>query len=227
MLDRIQKLGLTELDIQELSKFQSRDGFKLLKDKEFNQIDKFFRQFPVYSNLIPLLTDGNSNYWCVYIDNEMHGMICYCSHEEVSLEPRFRNTTSLLTAINKNTAAYDFHELPLNAFDFPSFEDTDSTYKYKDLVEKLKHNLAIEKDEDIRQQLAFSIIVLSSVEDIEANIYPLLADENMYIQERAIQILGFHKYKPAKEKLIALKKTAMPNGQTAIGIALKNMTQSN
>lgn len=46
----------------------------------------------------------------------------------------------------------------------------------------------------------------------------------MYVQERAIALVGFHKYRPAVAKLPALATQAQPNGQQAMKIALQKIT---
>jgi len=153
----------------------------------------------------------------------MKGMICYLSHDEPNLEPKFKDISNFLKAIDENPEAFDFYDLDETSFDFPSSKNPIEFNERKQIIEELKTDFNSENDEDVRQQIAFSIIALSLTDEIQDNIYPFLDDEDMYIQERAIQILGFHKYKPAKQKLIELQSSAMPNGQTAIGIALKKL----
>lgn len=202
MIEKLNKFDLNTSEIEKLTAYQSRDGFVLLYDAEFDEIENYFSHFPIYKNLVALLTDENSNYWCINVSGPMKGMICYLSHDEPNLEPKFKNISSFLKVIDENPAEFN---------------------ERKQIIEELKTNFHSENDEDVRLQIAYSIIALTSVEEIENSIYPFLDDEDMYIQERAIQILGFHKYKPAKEKLIEMKTSAMPNGQTAIGIALKKL----
>jgi len=62
-----------------------------------------------------------------------------------------------------------------------------------------------------------------ATEEIVSYIYLFLDDEDMYVQERAIQLLGQHRHAPARDRLVALVKTAMPNGQEAAKAALKAM----
>lgn len=223
MIEKLNKFDLNTSEIEKLKAFQSRDGFVLLDDAEFGEMENYFSQFPIYKNLVALLTDENSNYWCINVSGPMKGMICYLSHDEPNLEPKFKDISSFLKVIDENPEAYDFYDLEETSFDFPNSKNPPEFIERKQIIEELKTNFHSENDEDVRLQIAYSIIVLTSVEEIEDSIYPFLDDEDMYIQERAIQILGFHKYKPAKEKLIEMKNSVMPNGQTAIGIALKKL----
>ena len=223
MIEKLNKFDLNTSEIEKLTAYQSRDGFVLLYDAEFDEIENYFSHFPIYKNLVALLTDENSNYWCINVSGPMKGMICYLSHDEPNLEPKFKNISSFLKVIDENPEAYDFYDLEETSFDFPSSKNPPEFNERKQIIEELKTNFHSENDEDVRLQIAYSIIALTSVEEIENSIYPFLDDEDMYIQERVIQILGFHKYKPAKEKLIEMKTSAMPNGQTSIGIALKKL----
>lgn len=226
MIEKLNKFNLRTSEIEKLKNFNSRDGFVLLDKKEFDEMENYFSQFSIYKNLVAILTDENSNYWCLNIKGPMKEMICYLSHDEPNLEPKFKNISSFINAINKNPNAYDFDDLEETLFDFPNSKNPTEFNERKQIIEELKTNFKSESDEGVKQQIAFSIIAMSLTDEIEENIYPFLDDEDMYIQERAIQIIGFHKYKPAKEKLIELKTSAMTNGQTAIGIALKKMNEN-
>ncbi|MCF6142396.1 HEAT repeat domain-containing protein [Flavobacterium sp. K77] len=226
MIEKLNKFDLKISETLKLKTFESRDGFVLLENAEFEEIESYFTNFPIYRNLVAILTDENSNYWCINVNGPLKGMICYLSHDEPNLEPKFKNISSFLKAIDENPEAYDFNDLEETSFDFPNSKNETEFSERKEIIEKLFSEFNSENDEDIRQQIAFSIIALTSKEEIEDNIYPFLDNEDMYVQERAIQILGFHKYKPAKEKLIELKKTAMYNGQTAVGIALKKINEN-
>jgi hypothetical protein len=226
MIEKLNKFDLKNSETEKLKTFESRDGFVLLDNADFEEMENYFTEFPIYRNLVAILTDENSNYWCIYVNGPLKGMICYLSHDEPNLEPKFKNISSFLKAIDENPEAYDFNDLEETSFDFPNSKKETEFSERKEIIEKLFSEFNSENDEDVRQQIAFSIIALTSTEEIEDNIYPFLDDEDMYVQERAIQILGFHKYKPAKEKLIELKKNAMYNGQTAVGIALKKMNEN-
>ncbi|SHG99678.1 hypothetical protein [Chryseobacterium vrystaatense] len=226
MIEKLNKFDIKKSEAERLKVFQSREGFMLLNDSEFDEMEDYFSQFSMYKNITALLTDDNSNYWCLYVSGPMKGMICYLSHDEPNLEPKFKDISSFVRAIEENPEAYDFNDLDEAFFDFPSVEIPAEFTERKQIIKQLKAEFTSENDDDLKQQIAFSIIALSSATEIEDNIYPFLDNEDMYVQERAIQILGFHQYHPAKEKLISLRATAMPNGISAIGIALKKITEN-
>ena len=153
-------------------------------------------------------------------------MICYLNHGELSLEPKFKGISELLETIEKNPESYDFDELNIEVFDFPTKNDSIDLINRKEIVTELLTELELIEQEDRKQQIAFSIMNLTSESEIESIIYPFLDNQDMYIQERAIELLGIYKYKAARNKLIELTKTAMPNGKSAAGKALKELNKT-
>lgn len=204
---------------EQLDIFISRDGFNTIAESEYSNIMDYFSGFPVYEHLVPILTDNQSNYWCLYIGGILENKVCHLDHEEASLQPLFRNVASLLAVIEDNPDYFDFYDIPLSSFDYPPLKSDAEDLL---MIEQLRKKLETETDDDIRQQLAFSVMALTSLEDIES-IYPFLRDDDMYIQERAIHLLGQWKYKPAKALLLDLKESAKHNGQLAAQIALKKL----
>lgn len=209
--------------IDSLRIYTSRDGFYLIDNSEYHNMMSYFSQFEVYNNLAPFLTDNENNYWCVYTSGVLKNKVCYLSHEEIYLQPVFKNIVSLLDLLNNNPSFYDYHDIPVSKFDYPS---NTSNNEDKNIVKTLLNAFSSEVDETVRQQLAFCIMNLTSLSDIET-IYPFLYDEDMYIQEFAIKLLGYWKYSPAQQILQELQTSALPNGQTAAKAALKNIKQAN
>ena len=87
--------------LKKLENYESRDGFNLIEKSEFQDMLEYFEQYEVYNNLIPILTDNNSNYWCLYFDGTLKGMVCYLNHGELSLEPKFKGVSELIETIEK------------------------------------------------------------------------------------------------------------------------------
>ncbi|MBF7090995.1 hypothetical protein IUY40_05535 [Flavobacterium sp. ALJ2] len=227
MIEKFKEFNISEDEIEKLKNFRSRDGFAIIDGNEFNKMQNYFEQFVVYKNIVPILTDNSSNYWCLYVDGALKGMVCYLSHDELNLEPKFRNISNLIDVIDNNPDVFDFDGFGENVFEFPTTKKIVQFSERSEIIVQLLAELKIEKDEDCMQQLAFSIMALSSNNEIEATIYPFVDDEDMYVQERAIELLGFHKYKPARERLIELKTRAMPNGKYAAKLALAKINSNN
>ncbi len=225
---RYTNFGVKKEDINKLEHFKSRDGFCLLEESDFDEMLEYFEQYEVYKNLIPIMTDNNSNYWCLYVSGILKGMVCYLSHDGPSLEPKFKDIPKFINAINKNPDAYDFDELDITTFDYPTKENEIDLDNRQEIISGLFTELEPipEDKEDIRQQLAFSLMALVKSEEIESYVYTFLEDKDMYIQEKAIETIGFHKYTPARDKLIELTKTAMVNGKSAAGKALKELKKN-
>ena len=220
------KFDIKTEDLKKLENYESRVGFNIIEKSEFQDMLEYFEQYEVYNNLIPILTDNNSNYWCLYYAGILKGMICYLNHGELSLEPKFKGISELLETIEKNPESYDFDELNIEVFDFPTKNDSIDLINRKEIVTELLTELELIEQEDRKQQIAFSIMNLTSESEIESIIYPFLDNQDMYIQERAIELLGIYKYKAARNKLIELTKTAMPNGKSAAGKALKELNKT-
>ncbi|BCC09470.1 hypothetical protein BCM0060_p2136 (plasmid) [Bacillus cereus] len=79
-----------------------------------------------------------------------------------------------------------------------------------------------ELDEEKRTQYLFSIMALTPYTQLH-EIIPLLEDSDMWVQERAAEILGFHRYAPAREKLNWVKEHGQHNEKMAAELALKRI----
>ncbi|MDA1874722.1 MULTISPECIES: hypothetical protein [Bacillus] len=114
--------------------------------------------------------------------------------------------------------------LQLEVKDYPcSKENTDELQLQQDVqaIEELKNLLKKpELTEEKRAQYLFSIITLTPYAQLH-EILPLLDESDMWIQERAAEILGFHRYVPASEKLNWVKEHGQHNGKMAAELALK------
>ncbi|MFD0715002.1 hypothetical protein [Paenibacillus sp. GCM10027626] len=80
-------------------------------------------------------------------------------------------------------------------------------------------------NDEIRCQYIFSIMALTPKTHLDS-IVDYLNDEDMYVQERACEIIGFHRYIPAREKLIEVSTTGMHNGKFAAKRALARMKEN-
>lgn len=73
--------------------------------------------------------------------------------------------------------------------------------------------------DDTRCQYMVSIMALTPKGYLDS-LFNYLDDEDMFVQERACEIFGFHGYMPAREKLIEVSKNGMHNGKLAVKRAL-------
>ena len=180
--------GIDKEIINQLESYKSRDGFVKLNQSEFEETIDYFNGFKVYKNLIPILTDENSNYWCLHYQGPMKGFISYLSHDELDLSPKFSSTSTFIKVIEDNPDAYDFDELDISLFEFPS----KTTQINNNIIDQLLELIKSENEADVYRQLVFSVMSLTSKNNIDKNIKPFLQNEDDYITEKANEVLKFY-----------------------------------
>ena len=206
VFDELKKAEINNKDIEQLEKFygeerfiRGRDGFIAVEDEDFEGMQDFFNDYTLFNDLRVILTDENSNYWCVFVAGARKGMVCHLDHEfQDQQQPRFKSISRLLEVIEQHEEAYDFYELkelPENVFDFPSrtLEDFEGR---KEIIEQLYQeidNLYTEDEsyDQSRSSRIYSIIVLSIASEVETHIKPFLTDEDDYVREFAETAMKF------------------------------------
>ena len=198
VFDELRKAGIDSKDIEQLEKFygeerfiRGRDGFIAVEDKDFEEMQDFFNDYTLFNDLKVILTDENSNYWCVFVEGARKGMVCHLDHEfQDQQQPRFKSISRLLEVIEQHKEAYDFYELKElseNVFDFPS-KTLEDFQRRKQIIEQLYQeidNLDTEDEsyDQSRSSRIYSIIVLSIASEVDAHIKPFLDDEDDYVKE--------------------------------------------
>lgn len=195
---------------------------RLLSFEEATEMYLYINKDDNISEVFPLWTDDNSNYIGVYMFGALTGKVCFIDHEETDLSPVYPNVETLIKILLESPEI-DWCELPRY---YPrSKEQTDEPQLKQDLqtIEELKILLNNPKlDEEKRTQYLFSIMALTPYTQLE-EIIPFLEDSDMWVQERAAEILGFHKYVPAREKLKWVTEHGQHNGKMAAELALKRI----
>lgn len=206
VFDELRKTDIDSKDIEQLEKFygeerfiRGRDGFIAVEDNDFEGMQDFFNDYTLFNDLKVILTDENSNYWCVFVGGARKGMVCHLDHEfQDQQQPRFKNICRLLEVIEQHKEAYDFDELielPENVFDFPS-KTLEDFQGRKQIIEQLYEeidNLDTEDEsyDQSRSSRIYSIIVLSIASEVETHIKPFLDDEDDYVREFAETAMKF------------------------------------
>ena len=206
VFDELRKTGIDSKDIEELEKLygeerfiRGRDGFIAVEDKDFEEMQDFFNDYTLFNDLKVILTDENSNYWCVFVGGARKGMVCHLDHEEQDQQqPHFKSISRLLEVIEQHKEAYDFYELKElseNVFDFPS-KTLENFQGRKQIIELLYQeidNLDTEDEsyDQSRSSRIYSIIVLSIASEVETHIKPFLDDEDDYVKEFAETAMKF------------------------------------
>jgi len=143
--------GLSASAIDQLAASEFQNELSVLDEAEFRQMQAYFRDFPVYQFLVPLLTDANSNYWCLYVGGPLKNMLCYVSHEEVGLAPRFRNLASFLAAARAPAARDELGAIPAALFDFPSRQVSPAYAQDQETSRELYTAFEAETEDDERR----------------------------------------------------------------------------
>ena len=206
VFDELRKADIDSKDIEQLEKFygeerfiRGRDGFIAVEDKNFEGMQDFFNDYTLFNDLKVILTDKNSNYWCVFVGGTRKGMVCHLDHEfQDQQQPRFKSISRLLEVIEQHKEAYDFDELielPENVFDFPS-KTLEDFQGRKQIIEQLYQeidNLDTEDEsyDQSRSSRIYSIIVLSIASEVDTHIKPFLDDEDDYVKEFAETAMKF------------------------------------
>ena len=101
------------IDVQALESFVSRDGFQRITNENLEGMVVFFKQYTEdFDEILPIMTDDNSNYFCVYYKGDNKEKVCYLNHDEIDLTPRFKSIESLIHVIGTHPESWDFEELP-------------------------------------------------------------------------------------------------------------------
>ncbi|WP_247739028.1 hypothetical protein [Bacillus sp. 165] len=195
---------------------------RLLSFEEAAEMYSYLKEDVNISEVFPLWTDDNSNYVGVYMFGLLTGRVCFINHEEIDLSPVYPNVQTLIQTLLENPES-DWYELP-RYYPQPK-EHTDKLQLKQDVqaIEELKNLLKNpELDEEKRTQYLFSVMALTPYTQLH-KIIPLLEDSDMWVQERAAEILGFHRYIPAREKLNWVKEHGQHNGKMSAELALKRI----
>ncbi len=180
----------------------------------------------------PIWTDDNSNYAALYLTGPLYGKVCFLDHEEPDLSPAYRRLSSFLAALKvaKNDDK-DWYEMPT---DYPIPTDfyfhqngqpapvTESEVGSDlEIVAALRSRLdeLPATDDDERRYLCFCIIGLTPPNNLHA-VLEFLVDEDMWIQERAANVLGFRAFEPAAPQLAQIALLGTGNGVSAAMSAL-------
>lgn len=108
----LEKYHFPQQDIVNIELFQSRDGFILLEQDEFRNMEGFFAEYPEdFAGLLPIMTDNNSNYICVYFSGSYQFQVALLNHDEMDLSPKFSSLTELISTINQYPECYDIDEI--------------------------------------------------------------------------------------------------------------------
>jgi len=165
-------------------------------------------------------TDDNSNYAGVFASGQLAGRIFRIDHEEVRPEPCWRSVESFYDALlDGRDAGLDWWSL---ATDYPR-QATDRAPADDALASRLFELHREQPGSAAGQRAVFQALALSSPATHEAEVVSLLRSDDMWIQERAVQILGHWRCEAAVPNIVEVARHGQHNGRTAGIGALKRI----
>ncbi|OWR32348.1 SMI1/KNR4 family protein [Saccharibacillus sp. O23] len=181
-------------------KVQNEEDFyiRLIDGQEMREMTEALSGIEVFADILPLWTDGNSNYFAVYTGGPLRGRICYLNHEETDNSPIFRSVLSLIRRLENNPQA-DADELQA---DYPPPREAESAHTESDLkaIRGLRERLGEpDLEDDVRGQLLMSLMALTPYSCLDT-LLAYLEDEDPYVRERAGVIFKHHQVSPGALK---------------------------
>lgn len=207
----------THYEVQKKNEFFLR----MLTQDEITELFQYMSSIDVYRNILPIWTDNNSNYIGLFYDGPLKYRVCYINHEETDISPGFRSVDSFVAELEKNPQL-DWDELDK---DYPRNKENNNESIDHDLscIQQLNQLIeSSELDDELRCQYIFCIMALTPYNQLDT-LLKYLDDEDMYVQERACEIFGYHRYTPVQAKLKEVMAHGQHNGKLAAKRALAQM----
>lgn len=164
-------------------------------------------------------SDDNSNYAGVYLDGLLANRVFLLDHEEPDPTPRFFDVRSF----TQRLLAHPGDLIGNDVRDYPAMRELGPTAAEDRRLglDFLRAHAANPED----AQSAFLALALLPPEDTHLLI-PLLASQDMWVQERACVVLGKRRSTEATQPLLDVARGGQHNGQIAAILALKRIGAS-
>jgi hypothetical protein len=166
-------------------------------------------------------TDDQSTYAALYVTGPAAGRVCVIEHEEPDPSPVFRSVASFYQAMYRAAeAGQDAYEL----LHQPGGPETEGTPEEQAadlaLSEEYAARVAAESDPEKRRSLAFAAMQLLPPSEAH-RLLGWLRSDDMWIQERACELLGRRRLVEAIPALAEIARNGMHNGRVAALTALR------
>ena len=194
------------LDYSELDKFQEKEGVKLFYDEEsFSVEENWCKEYKLGFNLLPIFANDESDFVGIYTTGILKGKVACVNHDDIDFSPRFRTVKSFIDKINNTPIDYDWHDLPLDSFDYPTKKELSQTEREEDKRILIECWNLIERKEFVSESnyelIAETILNLTPQTDLE-KVLCFLEDKNNFVQNKAIWLIGvYYQYISAKERV--------------------------
>ena len=206
-----------QLDYSELDKFQEKEGVKLCNEDDFTANENWCKEYELGFNLLPIFTNDESDFVGIYTTGILTGKVACVTHDNIDFSPRFRSLKSFINTIAETQFTFDWQDLPLDSFDYPTKKELSQTKQEEDnkVLTECWNLIARNKfvSDDNYELVAKTIMHLTPYTNLE-NILCFLDDKNNFVQRKAIWLFGvYYQYLPAKEKIKEIvEKPTFKNG---------------
>lgn len=196
--------------------------FRLMTTEEVASTDRDLREvIEVPDELRCFWTDDESNYAATYVSGPAAGRVCLLAHEEPDPSPLFRSVSAFYRALELAAAAgHDYYELR-ETLDGPEWAGTPAEQAADlALAEWYFSQYGAESDPGRKQNLAFAGMQLLPRSESH-RLLEWLRSEDMWIQERACELLGRRGLTEAIPALVEVARAGKHNGRVAALTALR------
>jgi hypothetical protein len=176
-------------------------------------------------------TDDNSNYAGLYTSGKLKDKICFIDHDEIDLSPLFDSMysfyESLLRIAEENSIKIksesyeDLTDWDEMKTDFPILDTSSENIKNFELAKYFIKKYASENDKYKKRHFAFCAMNLLPMSET-VRIIDFVNSDDMWIQERACELIGKKHYEKGIPILVEIAKNGMNNGKVASLSALRN-----
>lgn len=195
---------------------------RLLSTSEATSTNAALRQpnLELSSRIAVFWTDDDSNYAGVFTSGQLQGRVCLLEHDEPADWPKYQSVASLCRRlVSAWRAGLGWYDMP---HDYPVLDSMDVLPEDRAIGLHLLDRYSQAPDTPASIRAAFGAMQLLPPADTEL-LLPLLRSTDMWVQERACQVLGLRKFAPAIEALSEVAMSGMHNGRAASLIALRQI----
>lgn len=194
--------------------------FRLLSTTEAPQVNQVFSGDKVLPPDVRLFWTNDGDYYAgLFFDGVFKGNVCFFDSAERDFAPRYKTIKRFLEALVSAIGT------GLEARDMPSDFGLTGNRDEGGILDTLRQQFRSATAHRSRRQLAFNVMALIPPNRAE-ELFPFLDDEDLWVQERAVETLGKYQHQEAIPLLIKVAEretTRIHNARIASIVALGRM----
>ncbi|MEW6130911.1 MAG: SMI1/KNR4 family protein [Acidobacteriota bacterium] len=159
------------------------------------------------------------NYMGIYVTGLLKDKICYLDHEEIDFSPVYRTVESFYAAgIDAMASGEDWYQM---AKDYPILEAESEEEQDSVIAKQLLAKLEEPTNDENQTNLALCVMNILPMSQTH-RLFKFAESNNMWIQERACELLGKKRITEAIPLLSLVARNGTHNGRIASMVALRN-----